>query len=162
MTEVTVASVVLLIQKGNARDMANYRPVALLNALYKVYVMVLQHRLAEGVEAAQLRTQYGFRAGRSTSSAVYCFRRIQDMFERGGRRGHVLLLDWERAFGRVHMDRVAEVLGRLGCPEEVVAAIARVFRPALFKARGVESGWLWQSRGVARAARSALAYSPRS
>lgn len=84
--------------------------------MYKVYATILQRRLAEGVEAAQLSTQYGFRTSRSTSSAIYCIRRIQDMFERGGRRGHVLLLDLEKTFDRVHMDRVAEVLRRIGVP----------------------------------------------
>lgn len=147
MAGVTDAAVVLLFTKGNARDMSNYRPISLLNTMYIVYCTILQRRLAQGVEAAQFGTQYGFKAGRSTSSAVYCIRRIQDRFERGGRRVHVLLLDWEKAFDRVHMDRVAEVLRRLGCPEELVVAISRVFRPARFKAR-VESGWHWQNRRI--------------
>lgn len=60
------------------------------------------------------------------------------------------MLVWEKAFDRAHMDRVAEVLRRLACPEELVAAISRVFKLARFKARvgGEESGWHWQNRGI--------------
>lgn len=147
---VTDAAVVRLLKKGNARDMANYRPTSLLDALYNVYATVLQRRLAAGVERAQQHMQDGFCGGRSTSTAIYCVRRIQDMLERGGRRGHDMLLDWEEAFDRVHMDMVAEVLRRMGCLLELVQAISRVFRPARFMARagGGESGWRWQYRRI--------------
>lgn len=150
MSGVTDAAVVLILKIGSARDQANYRPISLLNALYKVYASILKDRLAAGLEQSLHGTQYGIREGRSTSAAIYCVRRVQDMLDRGGRKGHILLLDWKKAFDRAHMDRVAEFLERMRCPAEPREAISRVFQPARFRTRvgGVECLWHWQRRGI--------------
>ena len=44
--ELLKARVVLMYKKGEASDLANYRPISLLNSIYKIYAAMLQKRMA--------------------------------------------------------------------------------------------------------------------
>ena len=46
-TEALQATVVQIYKKGDSTNHANYRPISLLNSLYKVYATILRERLAE-------------------------------------------------------------------------------------------------------------------
>ena len=82
--ELLKAVVVSLYKKGDPKLQGNYRPISLLNALYKLYAGLLKGRLEEHMEAELPKTQFGFRKARSTSQAIYCIRRCADWAERGG------------------------------------------------------------------------------
>ena len=45
--EITKARVVLIFKKGDRENLANYRPISLLNTLYKILAAIVQKRLAE-------------------------------------------------------------------------------------------------------------------
>eukprot|EP00975_Prorocentrum_lima_P038983 8189829-Prorocentrum_lima.AAC.1 len=64
--DVLLARVVLIFKKGDKRDLANYRPISLLNNFYKLFATVLQRRLASVVDPHLQATQYGFRSARGT------------------------------------------------------------------------------------------------
>ena len=72
--EMELAELVTLCKKGNVEDPANYRPIALLNTIYKIYASIIQIRLANGLDDSLWETQFGFRKKRST-------RRLQDQAE---------------------------------------------------------------------------------
>ena len=44
LSEATIASI---FKKGETDDPANYRPISLLNSLYKIYASLIQRRIAE-------------------------------------------------------------------------------------------------------------------
>ena len=48
--ELELAKLITVYKKGNVEDPADYCPIALLNTIYRVYVAVLQRRLAEGLD----------------------------------------------------------------------------------------------------------------
>ena len=52
--------------KGRDVDPANYRPISLLNSIYKMFAAMLQARLAKLHEGHLRNIQYGFRAKRGT------------------------------------------------------------------------------------------------
>ena len=64
--EALQARVVHIYKKGATSDLANYRTISLLNTLYKIFASIIQRRLAEGIDARMLKTQYGFRKAKST------------------------------------------------------------------------------------------------
>ena len=82
--EMTNAWVVSPCKKGNPRMQANYRPISLLNALYKLYAKIIKSRLAYVTADFITTTQYGFRKSRSTAQAIHVIRRIADFAEIGG------------------------------------------------------------------------------
>ena len=70
--EMLKALVASLYKKGDPKKQQNYRPISLLNSIYKIYASALQRRLAEALDPDLQRTQYGFRNSRSTSAATKC------------------------------------------------------------------------------------------
>ena len=59
--EVTRARIALLLKKGDAANHANYRPISLLNTLYKTFAMIFKNRIADTLDNKLQKTQYGFR-----------------------------------------------------------------------------------------------------
>ena len=65
--------------KGSDSDPANYRPISLLSTFYKISASLLQIRLAAAHNHHLRDTQYGFRAGRSTTDPLFILRWGQDL-----------------------------------------------------------------------------------
>ena len=55
------ANVVTLYKKGNVEDPANYRPISLLQSIYKIYAGMIKNRLADGIDERIWKLQFGFR-----------------------------------------------------------------------------------------------------
>ena len=53
-------------QKGDMRDIKNYRPISLLSNMYKLFIRILQKRKEWVLDENQPREQAGFRKGYST------------------------------------------------------------------------------------------------
>ena len=56
-TEAVVARVVHLYKKGNTAHFKNYRPISLLNILYKLYTRLIQTRLANALDHKLHKTE---------------------------------------------------------------------------------------------------------
>ena len=100
-SESELAELVTLYQKGNVENPANYRPIALLNTLYKIYASLLQRRISMGLDQRLHETQYGFRKKRSTSQPLFITRRLQDQAEQTGDKLFLVSPDWEKTFDKV-------------------------------------------------------------
>ena len=116
--DVMLANVASIFKKGDTKKLENYRPISLLNTFYKIMATVIQRRLASNIDKYIQKTQYGFRAHRSTAQALYLARRIQYLAEQSGMDLCMALLDWEKAFDKVVQSRMGEALERLGLPEK--------------------------------------------
>ena len=46
----------MIHKKGNTEDLTNYRPIALLNVLYKTFAAILQNRIAKGLDHNMMKT----------------------------------------------------------------------------------------------------------
>ena len=62
------ANVVTLYKKGNAEDPANYRPISLLQSLYKIYAGIIKNRLADSIDERIWKLQFGFRGKKEHGS----------------------------------------------------------------------------------------------
>ena len=59
--EMLRARIVLIYKKGDTSKLENYRPIALLNSMYKLFAAILQKRLAKKLDRHLQKTQIGFR-----------------------------------------------------------------------------------------------------
>ena len=95
-SEATVVS----IFKGKGSDSLpeNYRPISLLNAVYKLYAAMLQARLLESCEHKLRPTQFGFRP-HPTLHPLFTVRRAMEWSTMTNTPLHLLFLDWKQALG---------------------------------------------------------------
>ena len=130
--ELFLARVAPIFKKGDTDVASNYRPISLLNSVYKVYMMMIRTRMQNSIEHLLTRTQYGFRPSKSTSHAIYLIRRIQDFAESKAAKLSIALLDWEKAFDKIQHDKLLVALSRLGFSQHYIDVIADCYRKPTF------------------------------
>ena len=144
------ARVVSLYKKGDSSKLENYRPISLLQTFYKIIAALIKNRLAQGLEQWIMNTQYGFRAGKSTSHAIFLARRLQSLAEITGTNIAIVMLDWEKAFDKVNHERLLESLTRVEVPPNLLALIRNIYSNPQFKVccREGESNNFTQNAGI--------------
>ena len=125
-------------QKGDDSAASNYRPIALLNSLYKLYASMLQTRLSDGYDDRLRRNQYGFRKGRGTDNPLFMLRRLQDYSLRTGTPFHCLCVDWKQAFDKVDHQSMLTAIRRLGGHEHYIEIISDVYTNPTFHTIGIQ------------------------
>ena len=148
--EVLQARVASIYKKGDPRNPGNYRPISLLNSIYKIYAALLQTRISATLDTLIQKTQFGFRKGKSTTNALICIRRVLEVAEATQQKVFLTFLDWEKAFDKVRQDRLLQSLERIGCPAQVCKAIANLYSSPQFMVQIKEhcSQWKTQDRGI--------------
>ena len=82
--ELDKASVASIYKKGDSENLENYRPISLLQTMYKIYASLIKERIDAAIDENIYKTQYGFRKHRSTAQALYIARRLLDISEQQG------------------------------------------------------------------------------
>ena len=111
--EILQARVVLIFKKGDTGKYANYRPISLLSAVYKIYAGIIQKRLANTLDKYLTKTQFGFRKDKSTGDAIQIIRRTTEHGTGTCNKMHMVLLDWEKAFDKVDRKKLMDALTRM-------------------------------------------------
>ena len=137
---------VIMIFKGKKKDPklpSSYRPISLVNTVYKIYAAMLHARLRDHIDTRLSPVQYGFRSGRSTSTPLFILRRLFEIHERHGLSFYVLFLDWAQAFDTVSHSSLSISLARIGVPEHFIQAIMAIYSTAAF---AVKDGQVYSER----------------
>ena len=94
--------------------------------------------------------QFGFRKGRNTSQPIHIYKRIQEIHEEAGLELVTVLLDWEKAFDKIHQGQLLDALRRIGIQEKVVRVIGAIYRSQKFsvKETGERSSERRQHSGI--------------
>ena len=80
-------------------------------------------------------TQFGFRAARSTSQPIHIIRRLIERADATGQSLYSLyaiLLDWEKAFDKIHPEALLTAFSRFGVPAHLAALIKNVYTSPQF------------------------------
>ena len=129
---------------GDHADPGNYRPIALMSNLFKIYQSILNSRISKFVEKNKLLSdlQYGFRPNRSILDAHFVFNDVilkKSMLRgpRGGRNAKaplfVAYLDIKKAFDSVPRKVLYRKLYKIG----IRGKILRVLIDLLTDVKGV-------------------------
>ena len=148
--EILKARLVLIFKKGDTNNLGNYRPISLLNTIYKVLAAIIQERLAAKLEPHLQRMQFGFRKHRGTADALHCVRRIIDKGEMTNTKTLMVLLDWEKAFDKVSHEGLYSALERMGVRGHTLDIIKSMYANPLFHVEidGIKSKWYKQETGI--------------
>ena len=69
-----------IFKKGDQRLCNNYRPITLLDVMYKIFAILLHNRIYTVVEHKIGEYQMGFRPNRSTIDNIFVIRQIYEKF----------------------------------------------------------------------------------
>ena len=129
-----LAKVIMLFKGGtkNSRSPSSYRPISLVNTIYRLYATLLHQRLSSALEPHLSPQQFGFRRNRSMGSPLFIIRRLIEIFERHTTSLFVLFLDWSQAFDCVSHPQLRAALHRYGVPEPFVNAIMSIHQGSNF------------------------------
>ena len=120
---------------GGSRNVAflNYRPIALLNVVYKILAAMIQKRLAKHMDHCIRPSQFGFRSGKSTQNNLFILRRAMEWANNTHRPLQLLFLDWKQAFDSLDHTAMVIALRRIGVPETELLLISRFYEQATFE-----------------------------
>ena len=105
---------ILLYKKGDASDLANWRPLSLINSDAKLFTKLLTNRLRPLLPQLIHPGQTGFMKGRFIADNGLVLSTVMDhcKAEEGEQVG--IMLDFEKAYDRVNPDYLAAVLRHMG------------------------------------------------
>ena len=134
----TEADVVTTFRKGNVGDPSNYRPIALLQSLYKIHAALLRNRLIKGLDDRIYRSQHGFRSKRSTAQPLFIARRLIDIAEAAGEDLFLVFLDWEKAFDTIDQEELINAVWRMNVPDETIKELSAMYTSIKFRIKDGE------------------------
>ncbi|XP_037067949.1 uncharacterized protein LOC119089389 [Pollicipes pollicipes] len=117
------SSTILLHKGGDVREPSNWRPIALMNTIAKVYAGLWADRLSRWAETENLLScqQKGFRSYDGVLEHNFILQSaITAQRRQPGGQLHVCFIDLANAFGSLPHRYLWSVLARLGLPGEVL------------------------------------------
>ena len=129
--------VTLFKGKGTDTDPANYRPISLLNTMYKIFAALLQKRLLAQCEGHLRATQYGFRPHRGCSQPLFILRRAMEWSKMTNHALKLLFLDWKQAFDSIDHNAMLIALKRFGLSNKSLSLIASIYDSPTFTIKGL-------------------------
>ena len=117
----------VIFKKGDPAFPSNYRPIAVLPVMYKLFATVLLGRIRRVLDRLQPLEQAGFRASFSCSDHVHTLRLLAEKASEWGQTLWVASLDLEKAFDKVLHDHVFDSLLGTGVEVEVIQTLRKVY-----------------------------------
>lgn len=120
----------LLYKKKDTRDIANYRPITLLNTDYKLMTKILALRLGAVCPKIIHPDQAGFVPGRSIFDQTKFTKILIDYADMTEKDGYIVALDQEKAYDRIAHDYLWRVLEKFGIPNRTLTLIQNLYKNA--------------------------------
>ena len=132
-------ALVVSIYKGKGMDTypASYRPISLLNNIYKIFAAMLQRRISRDAEQHIRSTQYGFRPGKGTRHPLFILRRAMEWSTMRNTNLHLFFLDRKQAFDSIDHSAMVIAVRRFGLPENMLQVISSLYDFPSFTVRGM-------------------------
>lgn len=118
-------------------DLAQLRPITLLETVRKLFSLILTRRLQDVVEERGILRggNFGFTRGRRTTDFVHVARAVVDDALLRKRHLELLLLDVRRAYDSVSWSSLEHSLRRIQLPQSYINLLANIFRSREAKVR---------------------------
>ena len=125
-----VAKVIPIHKTGDTSNVANKRPVSILNCLSKVFEKVIFKRIAEYLEEYNVinDSQHGFRKNRSTETAIGDFLKTVYKDINSNKIGLGIFIDYSKAFDCIDFDIFVKKLEHIGIRGSMKKLLANYLR----------------------------------
>ena len=146
---------VTLLHKGGFKsknELKNYRPIALLNTVGKVFSAVLNERLCKWIERSGVlgEEQNGFRVNRRAEDNMFVVNEMIEKKRKDGGKLYLGFLDIEKAYDRVNREMLGKVLGKIGLSAKITNIVRSMYvdTRAKYRLGDIETDWVKSERGV--------------
>jgi len=112
-----------MYKKGDRLHCMNYRPITLLNVVYKIYAIILNQRLVGIIETELGDYQSGFRPNRSTIDNVFMIRQITEKFYEYNIDIHNIFIDYTHAFDSIKRNKILDSLIQYKIPPKLIRLV---------------------------------------
>ena len=124
------AIIILLHKKGDKRNISNYRPISLLNNIYKLFTKIITNRITRTLDENQPREQAGFKRGFSTIDHLHAVNQLIEKCAEYKIPLVVGLVDYNKAFDSVKIPDVIEALQEQGVDPVYVNVLKHIYKQA--------------------------------
>ena len=104
------ASVTCLHKKGPKSLPQNYRGISIISTMSKLISMIFVNRIRKNYERILLPTQFGFRANKSTTDAIFITSRIIQQSKANGKPLYIAFIDLKAAYDWIPRPMLFRVL----------------------------------------------------
>ena len=112
---------------GQLEELQHWRPITLLNVIYKILAKTLARRLQPYLPKLIHDSQTGFIQERSIFDNIILFWEMVTIAEVQKQDLAVLLLDFEKAYDRVDWDFMEGTLVRMGFPNTWIRGVSALY-----------------------------------
>ena len=124
----SVSRLVVLFKKGDATLPKNYRPIAIIPVLSKLFSGVLLNRIGPLLDSLLDPEQGGFRPDYSCSDIVMFMRMVAEKADEWGKEIWAASLDLEKAFDKVYHSSIISALAEAGADTDVIRFLWDLYR----------------------------------
>ena len=91
-----------VFRKGNVNDANNYRGIALINILAKVYSQLLLNRMTKWAETYEkiTKNQFGFQKGKSITDCIFILHAVISKVLNSRQKLYCIFIDYEKCFDK--------------------------------------------------------------
>ena len=140
---------VVLFKKGDPALPKNYRPIAILPAIYKLFSRMLCSRITEKIMSNQSVDQAAYRKGFSTEDHLLSAALLIEGSAEFNEELWLALVDFEKAFDSVNHDALWSVLEKQGVHSKYVSVLRKLYYGQTARVRtDVDSRSFSMTRGV--------------
>lgn len=128
---------ILIHKKGDASDISNFRPIALMSCIYKLFMSIMANRLVN----YSIENNFLSNCQKSARPVEGCYEHtfvLQSLVLDAIRHQKNLFLSWldlRNAFGSIPHEIISITLTHLGVPDRVVSLIKNVYTDAFTEIR---------------------------
>jgi hypothetical protein len=117
-----------LFKKKDKTDIANYRPITVLNSDYKIFTKALTNKLGRVAPYLIHKDQSGFMKGRKITDAIYLAMEVVDYTEEDLQNGVIVALDQEKAYDKTIHSYLWDTLRAHGLPDLFVNTVKSLYK----------------------------------
>ena len=124
------AIIILLHKKGDQKDISNYRPISLLNNIYKLFTKIITNRITRTLGENQPREQADFRKGFSTVDHLHAVNQLIEKCVEYKIPLVVVFVDYNKAFDSIEISDVLEALQEQGIEPVYINIFKHIYKQA--------------------------------